>query len=144
MNNIFKIILLLAFFNFNSLAGVKTENAFSLKIDQETYISNKLGLLIPESILNLKPGNAIRIYLTDGTFFTGLIKSTELENGSIFKVFGELTNHENAGFGFVLTDKNIFAGAVVIRDKNITYTVKFSEEIKSYFLVKQKSEKISS
>lgn len=122
----------------------KTDNPFSLKLDQETFLTDKTGVFIPNILLKLLPGNAIKIYLTDGTELNGLVKSTEVLNGQIFKVFGEIVNKNNTGFGFVLTKDAIFAGAVVFRDVNITYAITYDELRKGFILVKQTSEKIGS
>lgn len=139
-----KYILFLSFFAANCFAITKDENPFSLKINQETFFSDKSGVFIPKSVLAATPGNAIKIYLTDGTELTGLVKSTEVLNSQIFKIFGEITNRKNTGFGFVFTKDGLFAGAVVFRDENITYTINYSEAAKGYILVRQKSEKITS
>ena len=129
-------------------AGFKTElplpkEPFSLKLDQETYLTDSTGLLNPKMILNLIPSNNIKIYLSDGTVLTGIVKETSIINNETFKVFGELTNKENSGFGFVLTKDGVFAGAVVFRNSDETHTVKYSEEAKGYVLVKSLGKKIN-
>ena len=154
LNNIYKIwlrhslsVIFLILFNMaicHSLGLTKDENPFSLKINQEIFLTDKNGIFMPTSILSLTPGCAVRIYLVDGTILNGLIKTTENLNNKIFKVFGELTNEKDAGFGFVLTSDAIFAGAIVFRDKGATYTMKYSESAKGYILIRQFSEKIGS
>lgn len=109
----------------------------SLKLDQETYISDTNGVLNPKILIGLVPSNLIKIYLTDGTVLNGLVKETEIFNNEIFKVFGEITNKKNTGFGFVLTKDGIFAGAVVYRDTEETYEVKYSDDLEAYILVKK-------
>jgi hypothetical protein len=126
------------------LAIEKEKNPFSLKLDQETFLTDKNGVFIPSSLLKLLPGNAIKIYLTDGTELNGLVKSTEVTNGEIFKVFGEIVNKNNTGFGFVLTKDAVFAGAVVFRDGNITYAITHDELRNGFILVKQAVAKIGS
>jgi tRNA A58 N-methylase Trm61 len=126
------------------LAIKKDENPFALKIDQETSLTTDKGVFNPTSIITLKPGDAIKLYLIDGKTINGLIKSTELLNNKIFKVFGDVLNEKDAGFGFVLTDDGIFAGALVYRDKKITYKVQYLESEKVYILVEDKSAKIGS
>lgn len=127
-------------------AGFKTEapkQPFALKLDQETSISSNSGILIPNAIINLVPSSAIKVYLTDGTLLTGLVKETSMVNNETFKVYGEITNKENTGFGFVLTKEGIFAGAIVFRDKQEVYTVKFSEEADGYILIRSLGKKIN-
>lgn len=139
-----KYLIIFGLLTSSCFAINKADNPFSLKIDQETFLTDKNGVFITNSVLKLVPGNAIKIYLTDGTELNGLVKSTELLNGQIFKVFGEIVNKNNTGFGFVLTKDAIFAGAVVFRDANITYAVAYDELRKGFTLTKQISEKIGS
>jgi hypothetical protein len=139
-----KSILTLLMLTSTCLAITKDKNPFSLKIDQETYLTDKNGVFIPSSILKLVPGNAVKIYLMDGTELKGLIKSTEFINSEVFKVFGEMTNKDNTGFGFVFTRDAIFGGAVVFRDKNFVYKINYNEVAKGYVLMLEKSEKIGS
>jgi hypothetical protein len=139
-----KYLITFALLSCDCFAINKTENPFSLKLDQETFLTDKNGVFIANNVLKLIPGNAIKIYLTDGTELNGLVKSTELLNGQVFKVFGEIVNKNNTGFGFVLTKDAIFAGAVVFRDSNVTYAIAYDELRKGFTLVKQVSAKIGS
>ena len=145
-----KITTLIAFLITSPVfGGVKLELPLpkqpfsSLKLDQETYLTDQHGILNPKMILNLITYNNIKIYLSDGTVLTGIVKETSMVNNDTFKVFGELTNKENSGFGFVLTKDGIFAGAVVFRNSDETHTVKYSEEAKGYVLVKSLGKKIN-
>jgi hypothetical protein len=108
----------------------------SLKLDQETYLSDTNGILNPKMLLGLVPSNLIKIYLTDGTVLNGMVKETEIVNNETYKVFGEITNKNNVGFGFVLTKDGVFAGAVVFRDTDETYTVKYLDDANVFTLVK--------
>lgn len=100
---------------------------FALKIDQETYLTDTQGVANPNTIIKMIPGNVVRIYLTDGTFFTATVKETTMHSEGIFKAFGEISNPPNMGFGFVLTKDGVFAGAIVNRTTNVTYKLKYSE-----------------
>jgi hypothetical protein len=137
---------LLAFLMFTASceAITKDENPYSLKIDQETFVTDKTGILIPDSLTRLKPGNAVRIYLIDGTILNGLVKTTELIDNKILKIFGEITNKSNTGFGFGITADGTVGGAVVFRDQNLIYKIQFSEKANGFILVPDKSEKIRS
>ena len=114
-----------------------------LKLDQETYLTDTNGILNPKMLLGLIPSNQVKIYLTDGTVLNGLVKETETINNEIYKVFGEITNKNNVGFGFVLTKDGIFGGAVVFRDTDETFAVKYNEEAKSFTLVKTLGKKFT-
>lgn len=139
-----KYLISLAMFTSTCLAISKDENPFSLKLNQETFLTDKNGVFMPSSLLKLIPGNAIKIYLTDGTELNGLVKSTEVSNGEIFKIFGEVINKNNTGFGFVLTKDAIFAGAVVFRDTDTTYAVSYDELRKGFVLTRRISQKLGS
>lgn len=107
-----------------------------IELQQEKYITDTNGVANPNSIIRLLPSNTIKIYLPDGTELKGVVTKIEEINKEVFKVFGDIQNKPNTGFGFVLTKSGIFAGAVVFRDEDITYTLKYSEEAKGYILIK--------
>jgi hypothetical protein len=146
MKNTTTIALLLSLLTSSCFAGAKIgeipkQPFSSIKIDQETYITDTNGVLNPKMLLGLIPSNLVKIYLIDGTVLNGIVKETENFNNEMFKVFGEITNKKNAGFGFVLTKEGVFAGAVVFRDTDETHTVKYSEELKEFILVKSLGKK---
>ena len=112
-----------------------------LSIEQQIYITDNNGVLNANNIIRLKPLDNIKFYLSDGTEIIALVTKTEEINKEVFKVFGDVQNKNNSGFGFVLTKDGIFAGAVVFRDGDIVYTVEYSEEAKGHMLVKSKNKK---
>jgi hypothetical protein len=117
-----------------------------LNLNQEMHLSDERGILHQNMIISLKVMDNIRLYLTDGTALTGFVKEvigevSVVDGTQIYKVYGELNNKENAGFGFVLTSKDIFAGAVVFRNTGETYTVTYSKEIQGYILNRKMSDK---
>jgi len=113
----------------------------AIQLEAEIYLTDKTGLAIPSSIIRLKPIDNIKIYLPDGTELKGIVTSTEDINRQVFKVFGDIQNKPNTGFGFVLTKDGIFAGAVVFRDTDVTYTLNYSEEAKGFILIKAAQKK---
>lgn len=117
-----------------------------LNINQEIHLSDDRGILHENMIMSLKVMDNVRFYLTDGTVLTGFVKEmvgevSVVDGTQIYKVYGEINNKPNTGFGFVLTNTNIFAGAVVFRDTGETYTVLYSSEIKGHILNRKLSEK---
>lgn len=126
-------------FSTTLLAGIKQKEGDELKyptlsIRQENYISDNKGILNPNLLLDLKPGHIICFFLPDGTQISGLVKKIEIDNNKIFKLFGDALNQKDCGFGFVVTGDEIFAGAVVFRQEDRTYTVKYDEFAKGYTL----------
>jgi hypothetical protein len=130
----------------------KTENEIKdlvrppLNINQEIYISDDRGILNEKMIISLKVMDNIRFYLTDGTALTGFVKEivgeiSVVDGSQIYKVYGEINNKPNTGFGFILTSTDIFAGAVVFRNTGETHTVVYSSEIKGHILNRKLSEK---
>lgn len=117
---------------------------FSLKLDQETYLTDTFGVANPNTIITSKPGDTVRIYFTDGTYFTAIVKETTMHEQGIFKVFGEMTSPTNTGFGFVLTKDGTFAGAIVQRSQNIVHQLLFDETMKGYVFKYVKPPKVGS
>lgn len=111
---------------------------YKLKLDQETSLTDSRGVLIPSAIIRLNPSEYITITLTDGTVIKGVVKITEIINKQIFKVFGDVTNGENAGFGFGIMENGTFGGAVVYRNTEKIYKIQYSEELKGYIFVANK------
>lgn len=126
----------------NSKDGSK--EPFSLKLDQESYVTDTSGVANPSVIINLKPGSTIRIYLPTGKCFTAIVKETTMLSGGVFKVFGEMTNSKDTGFGFVLTKDGVFAGAIVQRDTNTTHTLSYDDDAKGYIFKYSIENKIGS
>ena len=139
-----KYIINFALFTSTCFGISKDENPFALKINQETFLTDKTGVFIPSNLIKLIPGNSVKIYLTDGTELNGLVKTTEMSNGEILKIFGEITNKNDTGFGFVLTKDAVFAGAVVFRDTDTTYAISYDEPRKGFVLTRRISPKLGS
>lgn len=117
----------------------------ALNLNQEMHLSDERGVIHQNMIMSLKVMDNVRLYLPDGTALTGFIKEVTSEMSTVdgtqvYRVYGELNNKENTGFGFVLTNKDIFAGAVVFRNTGETYTVIYSQEIKGYILNRKMSD----
>lgn len=110
---------------------------FKLSIDQEKSISTEQGVVLPNEIIKLEAGNTIKVYLPDGTCMIGLVKTSNFVTKERYECYGEFYSHENAGFGFVLTRDGIFAGAVVMRNKDITYQLEFNKAVNGYVLTKK-------
>lgn len=108
----------------------------TLNINQEIYLSDTRGVMTWNVIPSLKVKDNVKFYFTDGTVLTGYIKEVVNENNKIFKVYGELNNKENAGFGFGLSSDGAFGGAVVFRNTQETYVIRYVEEIKGYIMIK--------
>lgn len=113
----------------------KPNTPFAIKINQVVNLTDSRGVLIPIAILELNPSESIKITLTDGSVILGIVKSTEVINKKIFKVFGDVTNVENAGFGFGMMEDGNFGGAVVYRNTDLVYKIQYSESLKGYIFV---------
>ena len=118
----------------------KPNTPFKLRLDQQIALTDDRGVIIPKAIIGLSPSETVKITLVDGTVIIGLVKSTEMFNNKIFKVFGDVTNGENAGFGFGMSDNGVFGGAIVYRNTETVYKVEYSETLKGYIFVANKLE----
>jgi hypothetical protein len=118
----------------------KPNTPYKLKLDQQVDLTDNRGVLIPSAIITLNPSEYIKITLTDGTVITGVVKTTEIINKKVFKVFGDVTNGENAGFGFGMSEEGGFGGAVVYRNTEKIYKIEYSESLKGYIFVSNKLE----
>lgn len=102
----------------------------------ERHLTTNIGVLLPSEIIKLEPNNEIKIYLPDGTLFRGTVSKSNMKERYHFECFGELHTLPNAGFGFVVTKDGIF-GAIVMRDTDTIYHVKYSIEANGYVLLKR-------
>lgn len=112
-----------------------------LNLEEQIYLTDKTGLASPANIIKSKPRDNIVIYLPDGTELIGLVTKTEEINREIIKVFGDIQNKNNTGFGFVLTKDGIFAGAVVFRDTDEVHKLEYVEAAKGFMLIKSAKKK---
>ena len=141
MKSILNITTAIGLIGSTSVLAGPVKHIPAIQLESEIYLTDKTGVAIPSSIIRLKPIDNIKIYLSDGTELTGIVTSTEDVNREVFKVFGDIQNKPNTGFGFVLTKDGIFAGAVVFRDTDTTYTLNYSEEAKGFILIKMMQKK---
>jgi hypothetical protein len=129
--------IVVASFILMSMSALSIDKApFKLSLDQEHFISDKNGVFIPEEIIKLTAGDLIKMYLPDGTCLTGTITKSEFVSKERYECYGESTSHKNANFGFIMAREGIFAGALVMKDTNITYRLWLSVPHKGYILVK--------
>ena len=126
----------------NSTPQKPPSPSYGPRLDVEHYLSDTTGTILPSQVIKSTIGDLIRIYRPDGFYYTG--KITEIEEGDgIFKIYGQINNVEDAGFGFVLVKGGIFAGAVVERKTSKTYVLEFSENLKKFILVRSfKNDKV--
>lgn len=119
-------------------AGITVDNkvpGFKLKLNEEVYFSDKLGVFNPQQVCDAEIGRLVKIYRTDGFCYSGRVTETE-QSESTYKVYGTINNVDNTQFGFVLAKGGIFAGAVVEKDTQTTYVLELSEAYKGFILVK--------
>ena len=134
------IFLFINFFTFASINKLeeKPNTPSNLKLDQEAYLTDTRGVFNLRIFGTLEPNSNIKIYFPDGKVLVGIVKTTEMFNNELFKVFGEITNETNTGFGFAVTKNGILGGAVVYRDTQVNYVIKYIDDLKGYILVPEK------
>jgi hypothetical protein len=120
---------------FIAYSGITADKipGFKLQLAEETYLSDRNGVLSADQISRVELGRLVRIYRTDGFYYTGKVTAIE-ESDSTYKVYGDVNNVKNTHFGFVLAKGGVFAGAVVEIDNKQTYVVELSEVHKGFVL----------
>jgi len=141
---ILSVVLLIAAFSLISNGELKISEKpnvpYKLRLDEQVLLTDSRGVLIPSAILALNPSEYIKITLTDGQVITGVVKTTEVIDKKIFKVFGDVINGDNAGFGFGMMEDGTFGGAVVYRNTEMVYKIQYSNILKGYIFVANKLE----
>jgi hypothetical protein len=124
----------------NSSASIKADESvskvpgFKLQINEESYFSDKLGVVSPEQVANAQIGRLVKIYRTDGFCYEGRITEIE-ESKEYLKVYGVISNVKDSHFGFVMVKGGIFAGALIEEKGLKTYVLEFSKEYNGYILM---------
>lgn len=124
-----------------SLAGIQQDQdlsrvtGFKLQLDAEAYFTDVSGMADPNRMIHTPIGKNVRIYRTDGFYYTGTV--TEIDEGeSHFKIYGTIHNVPGAKFGFAMVKGGLFAGAVIEPEQENTYVLEYSEAHKGYVLTK--------
>jgi hypothetical protein len=116
-----------------ALTPVKAAIEPKLKIDQELFLSDTNGVVKAAAIAKAAAGTMIKLYKTDGTFYTGIVNLVKEDNDS-YEIQGSINNC-NASFGFKIAKGGTFIGAVVEHDVKKTYVLEFSLPHKGFVLV---------
>lgn len=111
------------------------QSGLKIKLAAEKYFTDTNGVFSVAQLIKATAGSQVRIYKTDGSYYTGQI--TEIEESSEYlKIYGYIFDASDTMFGFVLAKGGIFAGAVVEKHKDKVYTVEFSAAHKGYILLR--------
>ena len=133
-----KKIILLICLTLNSafaLDKVPALSEFKLGLSEHSITTN-FGVFLPSEIIKLQVDNEIKINLPEGTTFKGTVTKSFFKEKYHFECFGEVSSHANTGFGFVVTKDGVY-GAVVMRDTDTIFHVKYSEEANGFILLKR-------
>ena len=106
-----------------------------IQLDEELYLSNLQGVVNPAQFVKATLGRRVRIYRTDGVYYSGAVNEIE-EADTWLKVYGKIDNVKNTRFGFVLAKDGVFAGAVIEQDEDKVYALDYSNEAKGYVLLR--------
>jgi hypothetical protein len=132
-----QIILLLCASLSTAFAIDKDPKMPQVKLElSEHSLTTDFGVLLPSEIIKLQPDSEVKIKLPDGTTFRGTVTKSAFKEKYLFECLGEVNNFTNTGFGFVVTNDGIF-GAIVMRDTDTIFHVKFSEEANGFVLLKR-------
>lgn len=114
----------------------------SLSLEQEIRVTDNNGKANPNVIIRLKPNDTIKIVLQDKTVLKGIVTQKQSINEEVVKIFGDITNKENTGFGFGLAKSGEFVGAIVFRDEEVTYTLVQNKVDGEFYFIENKEPKI--
>lgn len=105
-----------------------------LKLNQEVYITDALGIVNVKSVSLLQVGDYIRMCRPDGTLYTGKVTETIEEDGSL-RIYGSIDNVPDCQFGFAFAKGGIFAGAIVERKNDKVYALELNDVAKGFIFV---------
>jgi hypothetical protein len=111
------------------------QSGLRIKLAAEKYFTDTNGVFSVAQLIKATVGNQVRIYRTDGGFYTGQITEIE-ETSEYLKIYGYVFDGNDTRFGFALAKGGVFAGAVVEKNKDKVYTVEFSAAHKGYILLR--------
>jgi hypothetical protein len=119
-------------------AGIKSDVVVpgdKPQINTHLHFTSNTGLALPAEIAKAVVGKLVKIYRTDGFCYEGKITEIE-ESDDALKIYGDIYNVPGVRFGFAMARGGKFAGAVIDKDKDITYVLEFSEAHKGYVLIR--------
>lgn len=108
-----------------------------LRIDNIKHVVARDGKLQLSAIIRLMVDDVVCIHLPDGHELRAKVFRREEMDGDTIKVYGEATNADDVGFGFILNSKQGVGGAVLYRKTGDVYAVEYSEEQKAYVFIKR-------
>ena len=117
----------------------KTSSTYNppLTLDAVKQGCSTTGIVNLQLVLNLKPGELVQFTLLDGKTYLYIVKSIEIdETEKSVRVYGDGVSTKNSNFGFVFTKNGDIAGAMVLREEKLTYTIKLNESIGGYIFEK--------
>lgn len=119
-------------------AGIKSDVVVpgdKLQLNTYLYFTDNNGLALPSEIAKATVGKLVKIYRTDGFCYEGKITEIE-ESDDALKVYGDVHSSPGVSFGFAMAKGGKFAGAVIDKEKDLTYVLAFSEAHKGYVLIR--------
>ena len=104
-----------------------------LQLDQLKFITDDNGKVVVPTILSLKVGDLIRIRLFNGKEVLGKVNLREEAHKEYIKIYGDiLDKNETAGFGFVALYEGVLAGALLYKNTQKVFTLRYNEEAKAF------------
>lgn len=101
-------------------------------------LTDSNGLAKMDDILNLNVDDLIMIDLPTGEKFSGIVRVCELnDHDEYFKIIGDISSEENAGFGFKIMLDGLASGVVLLKNEKVSYTLGFDVELGGYTFSKK-------
>jgi hypothetical protein len=105
-----------------------------LELANEVILTTDQGVFIPCQLLEAKLGKQVKIYRPDGFCYIGKVTSLTRTKTS-FKILGQITNLNDAGFGFAVTSDGKIAGAVLEQKTKKLYVLAYATEANCFILI---------
>ena len=108
----------------------------SFALDQEKFLTDKKGALLLKNSLDLKVGDVVVINTQDGFEVKGKVFKREEEKGKFIKIYGNLNDDENSGFGLMFSLEGGINGAVVLKKTDTNYVLTQNSVDNSFYFVR--------
>jgi hypothetical protein len=90
-----------------------------------------------EVVGRLQAGDLVTFILPDGNKVTGKVTRHDIINNTRINIVGIFLKENEAGFGFSFNKEGYIDGALLFKDKNIIYRMRFNENSQKFFLLKE-------
>lgn len=115
-------------------------HAYSVSIKnidlQRKQLTTPTNIVVPASVVTLQVGDYIQMSSSDDKIFTGRVTKIEESPDSI-KIYGNIFEHNDTMFGFMMLKEGVFQGCITDKDQTIWYIMELDLNVKGYVFYKK-------